>query len=383
MTKADLDDLAVYIHWPYCSRICPYCDFNVYKDRQDSDLVQAICADLSYWRSWGGPRRVSSVHFGGGTPSLLDPQQITEILNQIFALWDVNEDCEIAIEANPNDANEARWVGYRAAGMTRLSLGVQSFDDAGLKLLGRDHNAAQAKAALRLASDTFPKVSADLIYGWSGQDASMLRYDLESLLAYNLGHISAYQLTIEDGTAFAKAQSRGDIKAQDADISAEFYDIVRDVLTQAGFAHYEVSNFARKHHRSHHNLAYWQGRDYVGVGPGAHGRMTFGNKRYAAISAMRPDDYSAHIGEHKNGIETLSELTPSAHGEEYVIMGLRIEDGISLSRYKQITGENLPQHVIDILIGDDLLVQKNDRLSASPAGRVVLNTVTDMLLITD
>jgi len=312
LAKADLDkaDLAVYIHWPYCARICPYCDFNIYKARPDKNfgegLVAAICADLAHWRNWGGARRVSSIHFGGGTPSLLSPDDITQILSQIRELWDISENCEIAIEANPSDTDERRWAQYRKAGIGRLSLGVQSFDDKGLKFLGRDHSAAQAKAALRCAADIFPNVSADLIYGWAGQSKASLLRDLEILQQSGIGHISAYQLTIEDGTAFGKAEQRGDIKAVDADISAGFYDLVRDNLRAAEFVHYEVSNFARLGQTSQHNLAYWQGRDYVGAGPGAHGRMTIDGVKYATVAAMRPDDYQSRIAAHGHGIEELT-----------------------------------------------------------------------------
>jgi len=289
-------------------------------------LVEAICVDLKHWRQWGGPRRVGSIHFGGGTPSLLSPAEIAQILTQICALWDVARDCEIALEANPNDANAKRWEGYARAGVNRLSLGVQSFHGPALKRLGRDHSGAEAKAALRLATEIFPRISADVIYGWAGQDEALLRQDLEALLDKGIGHISAYQLTIEDGTAFGRAEARGDIKAVDADTSAGFYDFVRGELLAA---------------------------------------------------------YQTRIGTDNNGIEELTALTPQAWGEEYVLMGLRIDDGIALPRYTEITGKALPQDIIDTLIGDGLLEQKNTRLMASAQGRIVLNRLTDMLLLSD
>ena len=268
------NNLAVYIHWPYCARICPYCDFNVYKQKTDAGLTPSILSDLKGWREWGGPRDVSSIHFGGGTPSLMSAEDISKTISQIKNLWGLNEACEIAIEANPHDADDAKWKAYREAGINRLSLGVQSFHDPALKLLGRDHDAAQAKAALELAVDIFPSVSLDIIFGWAGQTQGLLQADLDIALASGANHISTYQLTIEEGTAFAKAEARGDIKAVDSDKSADFYELVRDRLIAEGFEHYEVSNFAKPGHRSQHNLAYWQGRDYVGVGPGAHGRVS-------------------------------------------------------------------------------------------------------------
>jgi len=383
LQQSQPDDLAIYVHWPYCTRICPYCDFNVYKMRDDVNLVRAICDDLSYWRQWSGARNVTSIHFGGGTPSLLSPYDIQKIIQQIRSLWTMSSQCEIALEANPNDASLPRWQAYAAAGINRVSLGLQSFHDAALRLLGRDHSAAEAKAALRLASEIFPRVSADLIYGWAGQDDALLKRDLDILLQSGIGHISAYQLTIEDGTAFGKALSRGDNKAVDSDKSADFYEDVRNVLIASGFNHYEVSNFAKAGQASEHNLAYWQGRDYVGVGPGAHGRMTLGGKRYATIAALRPDDHQKRIAAHGTAIDSQATLTPQAWGEEYILMGLRIDEGVSLSRFTQITGQNLSQDTITMLIKDGLLRQEDDRLMATSQGRLILNSVTDILLLAE
>jgi len=373
--------LAVYIHWPYCARICPYCDFNVYKQRDDAGLTPSILSDLKGWRDWSGPRQVSSIHFGGGTPSLMTAKDIEVVIAQVRELWGLTESCEIAIEANPHDAEEARWKAYRAAGINRLSLGVQSFHDPALKLLGRDHDGAEAKRALEMATAIFPSVSLDIIYGWTGQTEALLNADLDIALDSGAQHISAYQLTIEEGTAFAKAEARGDIKAVDADKSADFYDLVRERLTTKGFAHYEVSNFAKPNHRSKHNLAYWQGRDYVGVGPGAHGRLTVEGTRYATIAAMRPEAYQDMVAETGLGLTEKEALSPTAWAEEYLLMGLRIEMGISLARFEEISGERLSQKVIQELVHNNLLVQQDDRVKATSQGRLLLNSVTEKLLL--
>ena len=373
--------LAVYIHWPYCARICPYCDFNVYKQRDDAGLTPSILSDLKGWRDWSGPRQVSSIHFGGGTPSLMTAKDIEVVIAQVRELWGLTESCEIAIEANPHDAEEAKWKAYRAAGINRLSLGVQSFHDPALKLLGRDHDGAEAKRALEMATAIFPSVSLDIIYGWTGQTEALLNADLDIALDSGAQHISAYQLTIEEGTAFAKAEARGDIKAVDADKSADFYDLVRERLTTKGFAHYEVSNFAKPNHRSKHNLAYWQGRDYVGVGPGAHGRLTVEGTRYATIAAMRPEAYQDMVAETGLGLTEKEALSPTAWAEEYLLMGLRIEMGISLARFEEISGERLSQKVIQELVHNNLLVQQDDRVKASSQGRLLLNSVTEKLLL--
>lgn len=382
MGDTQLEPLAVYIHWPYCARICPYCDFNVYKQKDDSSLTKAIGDDLYGWMEWAGHRDVKSIHFGGGTPSLMTPHQIFTTLDVIDSqCWGIPKNCEIAIEANPHDADAEKWKAYHAAGINRLSLGVQSFHDPALKLLGRDHDAAQAKAALELAVDIFPSVSLDIIFGWAGQTKDLLHADLDIALASGANHISAYQLTIEEGTAFAMAEARGDIKAVDSDKSADFYDLVRERLTTAGFEHYEVSNFAKPGHRSQHNLAYWQGHDYVGVGPGAHGRLTVEGTRYATIAEMRPQNYQDKIQSTGLGIAEKEALSPTAWAEEYLLMGLRIEEGISLERFEEIAGQALSNKTIQELVENTLLSQAVDRIKATSQGRLLLNSITEKLLV--
>ena len=376
------DTLAVYIHWPYCARICPYCDFNVYKQKSDAGLTPSILSDLKGWRDWSGPREVSSIHFGGGTPSLMSAEDVRKTISQIKNLWGLSETCEIAIEANPHDAGEAKWRAYREAGINRLSLGVQSFHDPALKLLGRDHDAAQARRALELATEIFPSVSLDIIFGWAGQSEALLNADLDIALSSGAQHISTYQLTIEDGTAFARAEARGDIKAVDSDESADFYDLVRDRLITESFDHYEVSNFAKPNHRSKHNLAYWQGRDYVGVGPGAHGRLTLEGTRYATIAEMQPKEYRDKVAVSGLGIAEKEVLSRTAWAEEYLLMGLRIEAGISLARFEEISGEGVAIQAIKHLTDDGLIIQTGDTLKTTLQGRLLLNAVTEKLLIT-
>ena len=375
------NNLAVYIHWPYCARICPYCDFNVYKQKTDAGLTPSILSDLKGWREWGGPRDVSSIHFGGGTPSLMSAEDISKTISQIKNLWGLNEACEIAIEANPHDADDAKWKAYREAGINRLSLGVQSFHDPALKLLGRDHDAAAARDALKLAIDIFPSVSLDIIFGWAGQSEALLQADLDIALDSGAQHISTYQLTIEEGTAFAKAEARGDSKAVDSDKSADFYDLVRERLISEGFDHYEVSNFAKPNRRSQHNLAYWQGRDYVGVGPGAHGRLTVDGTRYATIAEMRPQDYQDKVAASGLGLAEKEALSRTAWAEEYLLMGLRIEEGISLSRFEEIAGKGLSRDVIQEFVENNLLTQVGDKIKATSQGRLLLNSITEKLLV--
>lgn len=374
------EQLAIYVHWPYCARICPYCDFNVYKRKEDLTLLPAILRDLEYWREMSGPRRVTSIHFGGGTPSLMTPTQVSAVIEKVAELWGLNT-VEIALEANPHEANASDWDGYRQAGLNRLSLGVQSFNDEALKFLGRDHDGAQAQMALDLAVKIFPSVSADLIFGWAGQSKHLLADDLSRILGAGTPHVSAYQLTIEDGTAFAKAEGRGQIKSVNNDLSADLYDQARDRFMTAGFEHYEVSNFAKPGHRSQHNLAYWRAQDYVGVGPGAHGRLRVQDEKFATIAHMRPGAYVKAVQESGSGQDILESLPRDAQAEEYVMMGLRIDEGISLSHYAKLTGQPLSPDEISNLCEDGLLRTDGDNLSATASGRQVLNAVTERLLL--
>ncbi len=375
-----MDPLAIYIHWPYCARICPYCDFNVYKRREDDGLLPAILADLAHWRDLSGPRHVTSIHFGGGTPSLMTPAQVGAINETVGKLWGLTN-IEIALEANPHEMNAEDWRGYRSVGVNRLSLGIQTFNDQALKFLGRDHDSQTAKGALDLALDIFPSVSSDLIFGWAGQKIGDLADDLSILVTAGVPHISTYQLTIEEGTAFAKAESRGQKRAVNSDASADLYDHVRGTLVEVGLAHYEVSNFAKAGHRSEHNLAYWRGVDYVGAGPGAHGRITLDGIRHATVAYMHPRNYTDAVKQTGAGIESQDVLSGLDAATEYLLMGLRIDEGISLSRFQSLGGKSLNMEEVNHLIESKLLCLKDDRLRATDNGRILLNAVTERLLL--
>ena len=349
-------------------------------DMRNQALITAIGQDLKFWRDWSGARDIISLHFGGGTPSLLQATDLEHFITRIDQLWGLDEDCEIAIEANPQDADRGLWADYRDIGINRLSLGVQSFNDAALKQLGRGHDAAASHHALEMAQKLFSRVSADIIYGWAGQDMAALKADIKAVLAHDLGHISAYQLTIEAGTAFAKAQARGIDQAVGNDESAGFYEQVQACLMQAGYEHYEVSNFAQPNQRSMHNQSYWLGYDYVGAGPGAHGRLNASGQRFATIAQAKPQIYQAQIREKGHGLSDRTALSAQEQGEEYVMMGLRLDHGIGLGRYKALTGQDLPSPIIDSLIEQGLLDLHASQLRATPQGWMVLNRITELLL---
>ena len=382
-SKAQHQTIGLYVHWPYCAKICPYCDFNIYKNKpsQQETLIKAILADIIYWRKTSGPRQLVSIHFGGGTPSLISPDNIQRIITLAASLWTPVKNLEIGLEANPNDISVQSLRGWSGAGVNRLSIGVQSFDDGALKFLGRDHGGQQSRMALEQAIGIMPRVSADLIYGWAGQTLEKWQADLEAATSMGAEHISAYQLTIEERTAFAKAQARGKLKAVDNDQSADLYELGQHYLTSAGFDQYEVSNFAKTAlAKSSHNLLYWQGEDYIGVGPGAHGRLTVHGKRRASICALKPQAYVDHVNKNGHGINAQNILTPQEWSQEYVLMGMRITKGISLARFKIISGNSLKPERVQNYIQTGLLQKQQGRLMATPAGRLVLDRLCHELL---
>lgn len=377
--------LGVYIHWPYCARICPYCDFNVLRDRgrgeEQRALKAAILADLRRHRELTGPRELTSIFLGGGTPSLMDPDWAGEMIALCRALWTPAGDLEITLEANPTDAEAGRFSGFAAAGVQRLSLGVQALDDASLTLLGRNHGADEARRAAALGAKTFPRLSLDLIYARPGQTPDAWRAELGETIALGAEHLSPYQLTIEAGTAFDRAVKRGTLVPPPEDLAAELFNVTQEVLTTAGFTAYEVSNHARgPAARSRHNLVYWRGRDYVGAGPGAHGRLTLEGVRTATFAAARPADYIARVAETGLGWATRETLSAQQAAEERLLAGLRIEDGVAFGEIAALALSAAHPEVLS-LVEAGLIVPDPDRLRATPAGRLVLNWVTSRLAL--
>ena len=371
--------LAVYIHWPYCARICPYCDFNVVRDRGQAEqalLAQAIVADLQGQAALIGPRRLGSIFFGGGTPSLMDPAWAAAIIEAAKGLWTPTDDLEISLEANPTDAEAGRFAAFAAAGVQRLSLGVQALDDAALKALGRNHGAAEARRAMGLAAAAFARLSIDLIYARPGQTTDAWAGELTTALGFGFEHVSPYQLTIEDGTAFGRAVRRGDWTPPDGNLGAALYETTQDVLSAAGFEAYEVSNHARgQAARSRHNLAYWRGWDYVGAGPGAHGRLTLGGVRTATTAERRVGDYIAKVRETGVGFAEREALAARDVALERLLMGLRTVEGVAFAELGPIGLQPGDTRVADFAaLG--LVDVRDGRLFATPDGRRVLDRLT-------
>ena len=375
------DTVALYVHWPYCARICPYCDFNVVRDRGRTDeqaaLADAIVADMEAQAALLGPRRLASIFFGGGTPSLMPTDQVARVIERARALFPNGGQVEITLEANPTDAEAARFAALAKAGVSRLSLGVQSLDDEALRFLGRNHSAAEAMRALELARAAFARLSIDLIYARPGQTLAHWTQELNRAVDLGFEHISPYQLTIEPTTAFGRAFARGTLVPPDEDLAADLYEATQAVLEARGFDAYEVSNHARDEAaRSTHNLHVWRGGDYVGVGPGAHGRLTLDGARTATVAHRGIADYLAGVGAGQPWSED-QQLSPPEADEERLLLGLRTVEGVDAGL---IEAMGLTPRA-DALSDQGLLVESGGRIAATAHGRQVLDGVLRALLV--
>jgi oxygen-independent coproporphyrinogen-3 oxidase len=372
----------LYIHWPFCEAKCPYCDFNSHVARtiDQNAWCRAYLSELERAASETPGRVLHSVFFGGGTPSLMEPDTVAQVIEAIRRFWPVANDLEITLEANPGSVEAGRFAAYRAGGVNRVSMGVQALNDDDLRRLGRIHTAAEAMAAFDIARANFDRVSFDLIYARQGQGLSEWEAELRLALDMAVDHLSLYQLTIEDGTAFGDRYKAGKLRdLPDDDLSADLYALTQEICGAAGMPAYEVSNHARDGARSRHNLIYWRYGDYIGIGPGAHGRLTMGGTRWATEAFSHPTRWLAasDSGETENPRVILS---PLEQAQEHLLMGLRLKEGISLSRHAALAGAPLSSHAIDALRDLGMIHLSGDRLIVSDQGFMVLNAVLDRLL---
>ena len=377
--------LGVYIHWPYCARICPYCDFNVYRHRgrsaEQAGLVEAMAADLIAHRALTGDHTLVSIFFGGGTPSLMDPADVARLIALCRRLWTPAEPMEVSLEANPTDAEAQHFAALAAAGITRLSLGVQSLDDAALTLLGRNHGADEAVRAARLARQVFPQLSIDLIYALPDQTSEAWAAALEAAMALAPDHVSPYQLTIEPGTAFDRAVRRGTLVPPDDGRGADLYDVTQRVLSAHGYSAYEVSNHARgADAMARHNLVYWRGEAYVGVGPGAHGRLRRDGGWVATEAARTPKAYTDRVATRGVGHAQAEALTPEDRAEERLLMGLRIAEGVCWDEVAALDLRPGSERIAE-LADHGLVVSDAQGLRATPEGRRLLDGVIRRLIV--
>jgi oxygen-independent coproporphyrinogen-3 oxidase len=380
------DALALYIHWPFCVSKCPYCDFNSHvRDSVDqARWRRALVAELGRWAEETRGRGIGSIFFGGGTPSLMDPATAAAVIDAAAARWALDDDVEITLEANPNSAEAARFAAYRAAGVNRVSLGVQSLDDAALRFLGRAHDAGEAAAAVADAARVFPRFSFDLIYARPGQTVGDWRHELKRALDLAGEHLSVYQLTIEKGTPFQAAHRRGALSIPDEELGAALYEATQEMLGEAGLPAYEISNHARPGAESRHNLAYWRAADYVGIGPGAHGRLSVAGTAFATSNRRAPEAWLDAVERQGTGLDERRALDPAERLDEVVMMGLRIAEGIPRDRFRARTGREI-EDALDVarirtLAEGGFVVLDQAGLRATPPGRMRLNAVLAALL---
>jgi oxygen-independent coproporphyrinogen-3 oxidase len=375
----DATSFGVYIHWPFCLSKCPYCDFNSHVRHAAIDetrFVRAFATEIATTAARAPGRTVSSIFFGGGTPSLMRPETVGAILDTVAKHWTLAPNTEITLEANPTSVETTRFRGYRAAGVNRVSLGVQSLDDAVLATLGRTHTAQEALDAVAVARGIFERYSFDLIYARPGQTPLAWRAELEAAIAQAAEHLSLYQLTIEADTPFATLRALGKLKIPDDDTARELYDMTQDICAAAGLPAYEVSNHARPGAECRHNLLYWRYGEYAGIGPGAHGRLIAGGKRHAIATEKRPESWLMRVEASGHGIVSDETLLSSEQADEFLLMGLRLAEGIDLERFTRLAGRPLDIARIETLAGYGFVeTTPEGRLRVTRSGFPVLDAV--------
>ncbi|MBQ0805442.1 MAG: coproporphyrinogen III oxidase [Sulfitobacter sp.] len=372
----------LYIHWPFCEAKCPYCDFNSHVSRKIDQRAwrDAYLAELERGAAETQGRVLNAVFFGGGTPSLMDPDIVADVIAAIYRLWPTANDLEITLEANPGSVEAGRFKGFHDAGVNRVSMGIQALNDADLKRLGRIHNTAEALAAFDIARSTFDRVSFDLIYGRQNQTLPAWHSELKQALSLAIDHISLYQLTIEQGTAFGDRYAIGKLRGlPDDDLGADMYAATQNICNEMGMPSYEVSNHARDGAQSRHNLIYWRYGDYLGIGPGAHGRLTQNGHRFATECFSNPQRWldAAASGKTEKPREALS---PEDQASEFLMMGLRLKEGVDLKRYSALAGTPLSQKKIIRMQDIGMISLERDQLKVTDQGFMVLNAILAELL---
>ena len=379
MSAAPATAFGVYVHWPFCLSKCPYCDFNSHVRHTAIDeerFARAFAREIETTAARAPSREVSSIFLGGGTPSLMQPQTVGAILDAIGRHWRVAPDAEITLEANPTSVEASRFAGYRAAGVNRVSLGVQALDDASLKSLGRLHSAQEALDAVAIARTAFSRYSFDLIYARPDQTPSMWKRELEQAISEAAEHLSLYQLTIEEGTPFFGLHAAGKLATPDESLARALYDVTQEVCAQRGLPAYEISNHARPGAECRHNLVYWRGEEYAGIGPGAHGRLDIEGVRHATATEKRPEAWLMRVEASGHGVTTDELLNSEERADEFLLMGLRLAEGIDPRRYAALSGRALDPHRVEMLREQGAIsIDSSGRLRVTQAGFPVLDAV--------
>jgi putative oxygen-independent coproporphyrinogen III oxidase len=380
MTLNQAAAFGVYVHWPFCLAKCPYCDFNSHVRHSPPDQTRYLAAfkrEIAHRAALAPGRKATSIFFGGGTPSLMAPDTVAGILAAIDDGWGIAEGAEITLEANPTSVEAERFRGYRAAGVNRLSIGVQALNDADLKSLGRMHSVKEALEAVKIAASVFERFSFDLIYGRSpDQTPDAWRQELETAIAHTAEHLSLYQLTIEPDTAFAALHRAGKLKIPDEALGRALWDVTQEITEKHGMPAYEISNHARQGAESRHNLVYWRYQEYAGVGPGAHGRLVIDGKRMAQSTEKAPEAWLTAVERDGFGLIENEALNPEEQGDEMLVMGLRLREGIDLTRYQTLSGRIINPKQVEFLESQGFVERVGDkRLRVTSAGFPVLDAI--------
>ncbi len=373
----------LYVHWPFCEAKCPYCDFNSHISRNidQKQWLTSYLSELKRSASETPDRVLNTIFFGGGTPSLMNPETVSAIIDEARALWHPANDIEITLEANPGSVETGRFAAYRDAGVNRISMGIQALNNEDLRRLGRIHTVEEARAAFDIARKCFDRVSFDLIYARQHQTLEDWRSELNEALAMTVDHLSLYQLTIEDGTAFGDRYAAGKLRGLPKDDNAaDMYLATQEICEAHGMPAYEVSNHAHLGAESQHNLIYWRYGDYVGIGPGAHGRITQQGRKYATETHLSPNTWLNAVA-NGSGEKKRSDLSSEDQANEYLMMGLRISEGLDIDRYENLSGAQLPPVKVAELIEFGMVTLSNGKLQPTKDGRAVLNAVIRELLV--
>ena len=373
----------IYVHWPFCQSKCPYCDFNSHV-RQNIDHTvwkDALLSELRHAAQLTPDRSVQSIFFGGGTPSLMAPETVGAIIDEVAKLWRIGNDVEVTLEANPTSIEAGKFAAFNTAGVNRVSMGAQALNDRDLKRLGRMHTAAEAMQAFDIAKENFKRVSFDLIYARQDQSLSDWQAELTKALDLAIDHLSLYQLTIENGTRFGELYDIGKLLGlPDDGLAADMYQATQEICSTAGLNAYEVSNHAKARSESRHNLIYWRYGDYVGIGPGAHGRITHNGIKQATEAPRSPEKWLNTVQNKGSSFVITDEISKTDQAEEYLMMSLRLSEGTDLNRFKTLSGYDLETNKIDDLASLNLIQKTDDRLIATSQGRMILNSVLKELL---
>jgi putative oxygen-independent coproporphyrinogen III oxidase len=379
LSRAEREGFGVYVHWPFCLSKCPYCDFNSHVRHAPVDeerFVRAFAREIETTAARIPSREVSSIFLGGGTPSLMQPRTVGAVLDAIAKHWSVARDVEVTLEANPTSVEATRFRGYRTAGVNRVSLGVQALDDASLKALGRLHTAREALDAVAIARSAFDRYSFDLIYARPDQTPQMWASELKQAISEAAEHLSLYQLTIEEGTPFFGLHAAGKLQTPDEATARALYDVTQEVCAREGLPAYEISNHARAGAECKHNLVYWRGEEYAGIGPGAHGRLDIDGVRHATATEKRPEAWLMRVEERGHGVVTDDSLNSEERADEFLLMGLRLVEGIDPERYAALSGRQLDPHRITMLREEGAIaVDADGRLRVTKSGFPVLDAV--------